>query len=337
MMTMALWPRRRKRRGFLKWGILLFFLLILIPWGISLLFQDEGDIKIKGDTARVRVLNHQTNKLMYLGLEEYLVGVVAAEMPASFPEEALKAQAVAARTYAVKRLQVPDPRIKNLNQDADLSTNPALNQAWISSEEMKNRWGVWGYRAYKKKIVRAVQETVGQVLVYQGQLIDPVYHSSCGGGRTENSEDVWKFQIPYLRSVACVDHQDRYRETVNTIDLARLDKALGTSLQSIPVSKLQTGKNYIQVMEKTGTGRVKTMRFGNTIISGTELRSKLGLASTWFDWQVKGESILFITRGNGHGVGMCQYGAAALAEQGKDYRQILTHYYTGVGFARISW
>ncbi len=333
---MALWPRKRKRLRFLSALIIFVILLVAVTWGISLFLEDEGKIYIKGDITKVRVLNHQTNELMYLGLEEYLVGVVAAEMPASFPEEALKAQAVAARTYAVKRLQVPDPRIKNLNQNADLSTNPALNQAWISSEEMKNRWGVWEYRTYKKKIVRAVQETVGEVLVYQGQLIDPVYHSSCGGGRTENSEDVWKFKIPYLRSVACVDHQDRYRETVHIIDLAQLDKALGTSLQSIPVSKLQTGKNYIQVMERTGTGRVKTVRFGNTMISGTELRSKLGLASTWFDWQVKGESILFVTRGNGHGVGMCQYGAKALAEQGKDYRQILTHYYTGVGFARIS-
>lgn len=334
---MALWTRQRKRRILLIWGTIWLILLILIPWVIVSFLQDEAEIKIKSDKVKVRVLNHQTNELMTLGLEEYLVGVVAAEMPASFPEEALKAQAVAARTYAVKRLQVPDPRIKNLNQDADLSTNPAVNQAWISSEEMKSRWGTLGYRAYKKKIVKAVQETAGQVLVYGGQLIDPVYHSSCGGGRTENSEDVWKFAIPYLRSVPCVAHQDRHREAVHVFDLARLDNILGTSLQAVPVGKLQAGKGYLQITEKTSTGRVKAVRFGNKVLSGTELRNKLALPSTWFDLQIKGNTVIITTRGNGHAVGMCQYGAAALAEQGKNYRQILTHYYTGVGLGKISW
>ncbi len=284
---------------------------------------------------RVHLLCHQNNKIIELGLEEYIVGVVAAEMPASFPPEALKAQAVAARTYAVKRLQAPDPRIKELSLQADLSSDPAINQAWIDNEEMKKRWGITGYNTYKKKIVDAVLATRGKVLLYQGELIDPVYHASCGGNGTENSGEVWKYDIPYLQGVPCSGHPEGNKEATVVFQLNDLDRLLGTQLTALPAAKLKTGSSGLIVKEKTATGRVKTVSFAGKTISGTEVRSKLGLSSTWFSWQVENRALKFTTKGYGHAVGMCQYGAKALALAGKNYEGILLHYYTGVTLGRV--
>lgn len=333
---MSLWPARRKKRIFIKYLAVLLILLFILPLTLLVLFDFEGEeTRIEGDTVTVRLLQHESKKVLRLGLEEYVVGVVAAEMPASFSLEALKAQAVAARTYAVKRLQLPDPRIKNINPEADLSSDPAINQAWISSEEMKNRWGPLNYGLYKKKITRAVVETKGKVLVYGGQLIDPVYHASCGGCGTENSEDVWANKMPYLRRVACSNHPAGNKEAELAFGLADLDRLLGTSLNTLPAGRLTGSSGAIQLKEKTSSGRVKTVMVGSKVFSGTELRVRLKLPSTWFEWEVVKDKVKIKSKGYGHAVGMCQYGAAALAKEGKDYAQILTHYYQGVVMATV--
>jgi stage II sporulation protein D len=295
----------------------------------------SGDISIAKDNVKVSVLNHETGKIMKLGLEEYVVGVVAAEMPASFPLEALKAQAVAARTYAVKRLQLPDPRVRQKNKEADLITDPAINQAWISTTEMEKRWGKWNYGRNKNKILKAVAATQGEVVVYRGQLIDPVYHASCGGSHTENSEEVWKFSIPYLKGVPCTGHTDRHNSKVTFVNFNEFSSKLGINSSSIQVSKTMTQGKILKTGEKTKTGRVKNVWVNGKQMSGVELRSKLGLPSTRFNWQVTNNGVEFISNGYGHGIGMCQYGAADLAEQGKAYNQILYHYFTGVKVVHI--
>lgn len=315
--------------------VIVIVLLIILPWGLYELLKGDEEIRIQGDATKIRLLNHQTGEVLQLGLEEYIAGVVAAEMPASFPLEALKAQAVAARTYAVKRLQVPDPRLQKGLQQADVSSDPAINQAWISNEEMKARWGIWHHQTYRDKVVRAVVETRGQVLVYQGQLIDPVYHSSCGGKGTENSEDVWKYAIPYLRRVECGGHPSGNKEDVVELTLERLDSLLGTSLHSLPAAKLNNAGGLLSVKEKSAAGRVKTLAVGGKNFTGAELRSKLGLKSTYLTWQVEAGKVCFNTTGYGHAVGMCQYGAGAMAEKGAAYRDILYHYYTGVSLAQV--
>ena len=277
---------------------------------------------------KINVFDYQTNKLLTLDFEEYIVGVVAAEMPAVFELEALKAQAVAARTYAYKRLIEPDETIKSYHPQADVITNPAICQAWSSDEQLKEKWGRLDYIKYKKKIIKAVEETRGEILLFENKLIDPVYHASCGGIRTEDSGDVWKYSFPYLQSVECSGHEDKHIHDTKTIAIRNIDVALGSDLEAVPASKLQgSTKNYIQLMEKTKSGRVKTLNINGKMFSGSEVRTKLGLKSTWFTWRIEKDKVTFTTRGYGHGVGMCQYGADGFAKKGKKYHEILKHFY----------
>ncbi len=334
---MLFFRRRGKgRKTILIYLLLLLAILVVLPWASHLIFggREEG-IGMEGDNIRINVLLHETGEVVEMGLEEYVVGVVAAEMPASFPVEALKAQAVAARTYAVKRLQVADPRIKEIDLRADISSDPGINQAWISCQEMKKRWGPISYNKYLQKIKQAVQDTRQRVLLYDGQLIDPVYHASCGGRGTENSEDVWKYEIPYLRGVACGNHSEGNKEAEKVLALQEVDDLLGTKLQYLPAAKLNGEGGGVRITEKSPAGRVKVININGKQISGSEVRSKLGLLSTLFTWETEGNRIRITSVGHGHAVGMCQYGAAARAKEGKGYEEILKYYYTGVELAKI--
>ncbi len=288
--------------------------------------------------ARVRLYVHAEDRVRVLDLEEYLVGVVAAEMPAEFPQEALKAQAVAARTYIVKRLAaggVANPA----HPGADICDDPRHGQAWLSREELKKRWGTVKYYNYYYKVKEAVDATRGEVLVYNGQLIDPVYCASCGG-RTENSEDVWKAAAPYLRSVPCPYDADPTPVQVASFSLEEVDRALGTNLAAVPASGGSgAGGEFerpaVKVLERTATGRPKMVEIGGRRLAAVAVRDLLGLRSTNFTWRIEGDAITFTTTGHGHGVGLCQYGAKGMAERGYGYRTILGHYYSGVEIIKI--
>jgi len=332
---LALWRFRKRRRNigrYFVWAVIFFVLALLLS---QFFYPGEGEIHIRGDVHKIKLYDHQTGKVLELGLEEYVVGVVAAEMPASFGIEALKAQAVAARTYVVKRLQVPDPRVKEKSPEAHITSDPNINQAWISDAEMRKRWGQWNYAANKKKIIQAVEETAGKVVVYKGQLIDPSYHASCGGNGTENSGDVWKYQIPYLTRVSCNNHPEANHEEVIAMNIKDFSAKLDVKMSAVPASKIFGYTQALQVKEKTASGRVKLVTFGGQVFTGSELRSRLGLKSTLLEWKIEGEIIKLMTRGYGHGVGMCQHGAGAMAKEGKTYQQILSHYYQGTSLANL--
>ncbi|MDR1203923.1 MAG: stage II sporulation protein D, partial [Peptococcaceae bacterium] len=289
--------------------------------------------------VRLRLLAHQTGEILDLDLEEYLVGVVAAEMPASFHEEALKAQAVAARTYAARRLrQGGDAKAAQIDPRAQLSSDHQINQAWIDEAEMKRRWGTQ-YGQNAAKIQRAVDATRNVIMLYDGEIIDPLYHASCGGERTENAQSVWGGDpVPYLRSVACTGHQDRHSAQVLTYSLAQADQRLGTHLDELPAAAF-TGagmKDIVQIQERTETDRVKTVLAQGQSFSGSEFRSLLDLPSSNFQVQITSDGLECVSKGYGHGVGMCQYGAGDLAAQGKTYQEILSHYYNGAGFGIIN-
>jgi len=307
-------------------GALLLTITLIL--GLPYLLSRPITAKFFPGVTTVRVYMHQENKVRSMQLEDYLIGVVAAEMPAEFPPDALKAQAVAARTYAIKRIGaggVANP----LHPGADLCDDHRHGQAWLSREELKNRWGMLHYYNYYYKVKKAVDETKGQVLTYQGQLIDPAYHASCGG-RTENSEDVWKFQVPYLRSVPCPYDTDPHPVQSASFSLEQLDRALGTTLSAVPVSGKGKNPRDLRVTEKTFTGRPKSLIIGDRQFPAVAVRDLLGLRSTNFTWKVEGDSVTFTTTGYGHGVGLCQYGAKGMAEHGYNYRTILGHYYSGV-------
>lgn len=310
----------------LLFGALL--LTVAFAWVYQYLAGSKIAARFFPGVTIVRVYLHDENKVVRMQLEDYLVGVVAAEMPAEFPLDALKAQAVAARTYVLKRLgagSVANP----LHPDADVCDDHRHGQAWLSREKLKSRWGTFQYYDYFYKVKRVVDETRGQVLTYQGELIDPAYHSSCGG-RTENSEDVWKYKVPYLRSVPCPYEENPNLVQAAVFSLEQVDSALGTSFAAVPAAGKAKPPAEIKVAEKTSAGRPKTLLIGGRRFSAVIVRDLLGLRSTNFTWKVEGDFVTFTTTGYGHGVGLCQYGAKGMAEHGYNYRTILGHYYSGV-------
>ncbi len=316
------------RRIFIITLILVLLLGLGLPWSMRHLTEP----RVEENGTIVRLYRHETGTVELISLEDYVTGVVAAEMPALFPDEALKAQALAARTYIVKRM-VAGGVVNNYHKGADTCDDPSQDQGWLSKETMKERWGKLKYYQYYYKIRMAVDDTAGEIITYQGQPIDPVFHAACGG-HTENSEDVWKYAVPYLRSVDCPYETDP--ESVHQVAVSReqVAKALNVDLESVPVSA-DNQNHLIKVVEITSTGRPKTLLVNGRRISASEMRQKLGLRSTNFTWQYEDDKIVFETVGYGHGVGMCQYGACGMAERGYDYKKIIKHYYTGVQINNI--
>lgn len=250
-------------------------------------------------------------------LESYLVGVVLGEMPADFELEALKAQAVVARTYTCRRLLSPK------HESAQVCTDPACCQAYVSKNTYLQSGGT---QEGIDRVCQAVEETAGQVLRYQGELIEATYFSY-SGGRTEDAAAVWGTDVPYLQSVDSPGEEQatHYIDTV-TFTAREFQEKLDLSLTK-PV------ENWLGKVTYTAGGGVATMEIGGREFTGTELRKKLGLRSTAFVMTALQDSITVTTKGFGHRVGMSQYGAEAMAVQGSDYRQILAHYYLGTELA----
>lgn len=258
-------------------------------------------------------------KVDKLPLEEYLIGVVAAEMPAEFQAEALKAQAVAARTYAAKRLShvpVPDP-----GYDVDTTV---LTQAWLSDKQMRTKWGLVGYWRYRARIAKAVEGTGGQVLVANGEYIDAFFYSSSGRKPTEKSEEVWSEARPYLQNVSSGEENPERFVKKFTFSVQELAQKLNLSQVPANISSAD-----VKVISRTTAGRVRTLTLLGRPFVATQLRTLLGLASTDIEWSIAPGQITFTTYGNGHAVGMSQYGANDLAQKGQGYEEILAHFYPG--------
>ncbi len=259
-----------------------------------------------------------------LPLEEYVKGVVAAEMPASFHIEALKAQAVASRTYAVRHMRAFGGQGCRSRPEADVCGDPAEGQAWLPREELRRKWGAFRFPFYWRKVSEAVEATRGLILVYDQEPIDAVFHAAAGG-RTEDARYVWGNEVPYLRSVESPDRQTRYdgvRLTFSLREVARRTEVEPALLERQP--------EPVRVVDRTPSGRVAVARVGPKELTGRQLREALGLNSTLLSFRVVGDRLEVTSSGYGHGVGMSQYGADGLARQGRDFRAILQHYYTGV-------
>lgn len=306
----------------LRTGLLLIILSVVGIWLYG--YLDSGNrVEIRSDERCIRLYRHATGEVQILPLEEYVAGVVAAEMPALFPAEALKAQAVAARTYVLRRVYAGGIA-NNPHPGADVCDDPRHSQAYLSRQELKRRWGLFHYYRYYYRIRRAVGDTAGLVIVYQGQLIDPVYHASCGG-QTENAAEIWKFDVPYLKSVPCLYDANPHLVETHSFTFAELVQVLLPEA----VAAASGGNFEIVLAKTTSTGRPKEVRVNGTLLPATVVRERLGLKSARFTWKVEGNRILFTTVGYGHGVGLCQYGAKGMAEHGYDFRAILKHYYSG--------
>ena len=252
-------------------------------------------------------------------LEDYVTGVVAAEMPAQFNDEALKAQAVCARTYAIHYMEENDSN--EIPYD--------IYQAYCSVNDMREKWGE-DFEKYYSKISSAVEGTRGQIMIYENEPVLAVFHSM-SAGMTENSENIWGGKIDYLKSV-----DSSFDETspgfINEKSFAAEEvKNIFKQKNSDIVFKGEP----LTITERTQAGYVKNVKVGNKNYTGKQIREMLGLRSANFDIKYNGDSIIFVTKGYGHGAGLSQYGANHMAEGGSTYIDILKHYYTGVELAKI--
>ncbi len=287
----------------------------------------------KGEDIPIRVYFHDQDRIEEMSLEEYVKGMVAAEMPAEFELEALKAQAVAGRTYAVKQMALFGGSGLADRPGADVSTDPAKSQAWLSTLQLRDRWGPFAFDRYWAKVGRAVEETRGLIVTYNGEAINAVFHST-SGERTAAAKEVWGFDYPYLQSVVCTwdKKSPRYSDS-REYSFTELEQRLGA--EAGVVAAAQGGGAVAQVIDRTESGRVAKARVGSKTFTGLDLRQKLELRSANFAMETKGGKVVFKTTGYGHGVGMCQYGANGMAKEGRNFRDILTYYYTGVKITSI--
>ena len=277
----------------------------------------------------VTVFLHREDGTREMPLEAYILGVVAAEMPASFDPEALRAQAVAARTYTLYKGAHGGCR----SASASVCTNSACCQAYAPDDALRVRWGA-DYADNLSKITDAVASTAGQVLLYDGAPIEALYHSA-SGGRTEDSEAVYAAAVPYLRAVESTNESGSSRLT-GTATFSRKDFASRVN-STWAGARLDpaTLENDVEILRTSESGRVQEMRLGGKAVTGKQVRRLFGLDSTLFTVTFTRSSVRFDTRGFGHGVGMSQTGANSMGKGGRTYEEILLYYYTGTTLGRI--
>lgn len=303
----------------MKKVLILTFVIIAIPFFVINFFVKDEEIKFKyASNMYIRVKDTQTNKITNVPFEDYIVGVLAGEMPVNFELEALKAQAVAARSYAMKQMAY------NKDKDYDV-VNTVANQVYLTDKYLKN---VWKDEYVKKinKIKTAVLETYNEYLDYNGNVAEAMFFST-SVGYTENSEEVFSNSVPYLRSVSSTwDEISPVYEVNYNFTLSNFYKKLNLTYQD---------KIVLEVLSSTSTGRIKQIKINGVIFQGSTVMSSLNLKSNHFSIVQDGNNVKIVTKGYGHGVGMSQYGAQAMALKGYTYDEILLHYYQGTTIKKI--
>lgn len=266
-------------------------------------------------TDGFKVFLTEQNTIVTLSTEDYLFGVLAGEMPALYEEEALKAQAVCAYTFALWRQR------ENGEKGYDITDDYTIDQCYLTPEKVEKKWGSKS-QEYEKKIRTAIKSVEGEMLTYNGDIILSVYHA-VSSGRTETAKNVWGKDYPYLQSVSSVGDKlaTNYISTLTVTP----DKLKTTFSVSLP----QGLKGSFSSFSRTESGAVDSLKIGGTKFDGNEVRQKLGLKSSNFEVALKNGKFVFTVYGYGHGVGMSQNGANYMAQQGSDYQEILKHYFKG--------
>ncbi len=281
--------------------------------------------------ATIKLLHDKTGEIEEIPLDTYLYNVVSAEMPADYELEALKAQAVVARTYTIYQIS----NSKGKHEGADICDNSTCCQAWISKEDRLARWDENVRESNWNKIVNAVDSTAGKIITYDGKPIDAFFHSN-SGGKTELPVNVWGgSNFPYLQSVE-TSGEDAYTQYSSNVTITK-NELLNKLKEKHPEIEIDfSTEDAIKILEYTDGGRVRTIKFGNIQISGVEVRTILGLKSANFEIKVDGDNIEFSVKGYGHGVGMSQTGSDSMAKNGSNYEEIIKHFYTDVEIKDIN-
>ena len=318
-------------------GFLVFIVsLICIPFSLQVIYEAKSleeeppplsqpslsnELKTEESEPQINeqivtVFRESKNESIELPLETYLIGVVAGEMPALYDLEALKAQAVAARTYTMQVLS-----------SAEMISDTVSHQVYLDDEQLQEKWQD-KFDEYYEKVSQAVYETAGQVITYQDELIHPFYFS-ISNGYTENSEEYWSTAYPYLKSVNSEWDKTASNYAVETeFTLNELRTAFNNSSLT---------KDSFIILNRTEGNNINEILVGDKVYSGREFREILGLRSADFLLTFNDNKVIITTYGYGHGVGMSQYGANELAKQGKSYLEILTHYYQNVDIVEKSY
>lgn len=301
----------------MKNKILLLIVVVLSVIAISgskketTYFNNAKKEEVK-EEIKLALKDTSTGEIKNIELEDYIVGVVAGEMPASFNEEALKAQAIASRTYAMYKM-------KNSNGTYDLVTDKT-NQVYITEDKMKKLWQE-NFDYYFEKIKKAVYDTKDLIMTYNGNVILSMYFAR-SNGKTEDAILVFGSNEEYLKSVESPEESLTSEVTISKDEFCN---KLNISCDAINISNVL----------KSSSGRINSLNINGKTFKGTEIRTLFDLKSTDFDISI-GSEIKFVTKGYGHGVGMSQYGANKLAQNGKNYEEILKHYYQNINIEKIS-
>lgn len=294
-------------------------------------FTTENDTEtinvIESETnATVKVMSASSKNIIEINLRDYLLGVVAAEMNPTYHEEAIKAQIIASHTLL---LYLKNHRSDELGS-ADISDSPASHQGYLTTEQQKEKWGE-NYDMYAEKLRKCIDEVLNLTIQYDGEYINSVFHA-ISNGKTEDAKDVWGGEIPYLKSVTSIG------DTLSPAYISTVEfdsKTLKEKLKEYNIDFSDTPEEWVEKISNTESGMVNNIKICGKDIKGTEIRTALGLKSSTFSVELKDDKFIFTVKGYGHGVGMSQYGANHMANQGFDYKGILKHYYTGIEIVEI--
>ena len=337
---------RRKRRksnksdlaAYLRYPAALFAAAVILFAGFPYIFSSIFSVPVPAASQQeetpdylidmpqtVKVYRTLTGKTETVDFEEYVKGVVAGEVPHTFKKEAMKAQAVAARTYSLARILS--------GNSSDHPAAPVCDtthcQVYRDKAELKELKGAeWIKKSYSK-ICSAVDDTKGQIMYYNEEPVKHALFHSSSGGRTENCEDVFVSAVPYLVSVKSPYEDDAtHKNETAVFSYSKLKKLITASYPNVSTGSVN--KNNVKVISNNEGGSVAKMQIGDAVLSGVEVRTALGLFSATFTVSAGDKNVTFTSTGSGHGVGLSQYGANGMAKEGYTYKQILKHYYTGV-------
>ena len=311
-------------------AVFIFLLAVLLLLPLSVVKKDikeppaaqtNTNTQISAIPKSFNVLMSGTGKVEEMAVKEYLFGVLAGEMPALYEEEALKAQAVCAYTFALWRQK------GNRDKEYDITDNFKTDQCYITREAAREKWGSHADE-YTAKIEKAINDTENEIITYDGEIILSVYHA-VSGGFTESSKNVWSKDYPYLQSVSSVGDKLAKNYISTATFTAEEVKNAFSSTDEIT-------KNPFTDFKRTEAGTVSNLKFCGNEYKGSEIREKFDLKSSNFEVEFKDNKVIFTVYGYGHGVGMSQNGANYMAQQGSGYKEILAHYYKGTKVMRDS-
>lgn len=333
------------RQPFVKTVLLIFviltILLVPVPWLITKITPsaDPGHFGKSSQTApfalaeipkKVTVWRTASHKIETVDFEDYVKGVVSSEMPSSFPLEALKAQSVAARTYSLGKIQKSETGGNPKSHPKAPVCDSTHCQVYQNPSDLKSIKGTsWmeGKDGWKK-ICKAADATRGQLLYYQGELVQQALFHSSSGGKTENCQDVFAASVPYLVSVdSPYEDEATHQNEQHTFTVENFAKKIRAYCPKIAFGDIKSSN--IKIISRSTGGNVEKMQIGNGLIEGRTVREALELPSTNFTIKISAGKITFTSSGSGHGVGMSQYGASGMAKKGYNYKDILAHYYQG--------